>query len=182
PSAFAALRGFVSEVLGCRRSSSAPSRPPISTATTPAAPPSAAAPTAPTSANAGLRSSDEHGYGKNAPIEQPHTQGSHLYPGYPASPGYSADGGLAGAKGETPYSRSPELRVSHKLAERKRRKEMKELFDELRDSLPVDRSLKTSKWEILSKAVDFIASMKVDQDELTKEVEALRQEVARLRQ
>ncbi|KAI5477324.1 transcription regulator [Pseudohyphozyma bogoriensis] len=72
----------------------------------------------------------------------------------------------AGMKMDSPYSRSPELRVSHKLAERKRRKEMAQLFDELRDSLPVDRGLKSSKWEILSKAVDYIISLKEHNAEL----------------
>ena len=53
--------------------------------------------------------------------------------------------------GSTPYSRSPELRISHKLAERKRRKEMKDLFDELQGQLPSERTSRQSKWEVISK-------------------------------
>jgi len=54
---------------------------------------------------------------------------------------------------QQPYSRSPALRVSHKMAERKRRTEMKELFDHLRDMMPQERGSKASKWEILTKGM-----------------------------
>ena len=91
--------------------------------------------------------------------------------------------------------------ASHKLAERKRRKEMKDLFDELRDQLPQDRGMKASKWEILSKglwtarsfdsfvdrhfsqiAIDFIAHMKQSHADMSREIEMLRHEVESFRQ
>ncbi|GJN89765.1 hypothetical protein Rhopal_002754-T1 [Rhodotorula paludigena] len=78
-------------------------------------------------------------------------------------------------KTDTPYSRSPELRVSHKLAERKRRKEMAQLFEDLRDQLPFERGLKASKWEVLSKAVDYITSLKEYTNGLAQDNKALRE-------
>lgn len=54
-------------------------------------------------------------------------------------------------RNDKPYARTPQLKESHKLAERRRRKEMKDLFDELKEELPMDKNIKASKWEIMTK-------------------------------
>ncbi|KAI1336845.1 putative HLH transcription factor [Xylariaceae sp. FL0016] len=90
--------------------------------------------------------------------------------------------------GTQPYSRTPELRVSHKLAERKRRTEMKELFEQLRDLMPQERGSKASKWEILTKAIaehqrlqDTIKALSGHCQTTAQELDMLRREMERLR-
>ncbi|PWN26441.1 hypothetical protein BDZ90DRAFT_233084 [Jaminaea rosea] len=110
-------------------------------------------------------------------------------------------------KSSLPYARSPELRVSHKLAERKRRKEMKDLFDGLKKCLPDPETVaantaeavagsssragaeggpstesakdrgKLSKWEVLSRASNHITWLQQCKDKLLSDVERLRQQV-----
>ncbi|KAH8675781.1 putative HLH transcription factor [Xylariales sp. PMI_506] len=90
--------------------------------------------------------------------------------------------------GSQPYSRTPELRISHKLAERKRRTEMKELFEQLRDLMPQERGSKASKWEILTKAIaehqrqqDYIKQLSGHCQSAQQESELMRRELERLR-
>jgi len=58
---------------------------------------------------------------------------------------------------------------------------MKELFDELRDQLPADRSMKASKWEILSKAIDHIHLLSNNLQESQRQVEMMRMELEKSR-
>ncbi|KAG1442741.1 hypothetical protein G6F56_010946 [Rhizopus delemar] len=80
------------------------------------------------------------------------------------------------------YARSPELRASHKMAERKRRQEMKDLFDELKQNLPLEKSLKTSKWEILSKSIDYIEALHHRIYASENELSQLKEELGQLKQ
>ncbi|KAL8292849.1 hypothetical protein RQP46_000543 [Phenoliferia psychrophenolica] len=109
-----------------------------------------------------------------ASAHHPHSSRHNSTSSLDPSSAYGSMGPGGKDMGGSPYSRSPELRVSHKLAERKRRKEMAQLFDELRDALPADRGLKSSKWEILSKAVDYIVSLKEHNLDLSRDNTMLR--------
>ncbi|EPE08226.1 hlh transcription factor [Ophiostoma piceae UAMH 11346] len=90
--------------------------------------------------------------------------------------------------GSQPYSRTPELRISHKLAERKRRTEMKELFEQLRDLMPQERGSKASKWEILTKAItehqrlqDVLRNTQQHQSGISAEMASMKNELHALR-
>ncbi|KAF2675333.1 hypothetical protein BT63DRAFT_450324 [Microthyrium microscopicum] len=82
-----------------------------------------------------------------------HASMGNLRPGEPMSATSPASGS---------YSRTPELRISHKMAERKRRSEMKGLFDDLNNILPTTAGGKSSKWEVLTRAIDHIKVTKAE--------------------
>ncbi|KAI1515636.1 hlh transcription factor [Pyrenophora tritici-repentis] len=74
------------------------------------------------------------------------------------------------------YSRTPELRVSHKMAERKRRSEMKNLFDDLNAILPNSPGNKSSKWEVLTKSIEHIKMINTSNHNLRKDLNRLQLE------
>ncbi|KAK9367717.1 hypothetical protein V1509DRAFT_626013 [Lipomyces kononenkoae] len=76
--------------------------------------------------------------------------------------------------GVGPYSRSPELRQTHKIAERKRRRDMSLLYEDLKEILPDEKGVKSSKHEILVRAISVIRKLNRHNDELRQEVNDLR--------
>lgn len=95
----------------------------------------------------------------------------------PYQPATIAANPVAGQyQSDSTEGKQPVLRYSHKLAERKRRRDMNEMFDELRFHLPF-RNKKFSKWEILNNAAKHIEELHERRKALLLEREALHREL-----
>ncbi|KAJ1901036.1 hypothetical protein LPJ81_003827 [Coemansia sp. IMI 209127] len=84
---------------------------------------------------------------------------------------HGADGG--------PIMTTAKIRTIHKLAERRRRREMKNLFDTLRKCLPIDKSIRLSKWEVLKKAIEVISSQDAEIHMLRLHIDANKNNTAK---
>lgn len=73
----------------------------------------------------------------------------------------------------SPYARSPRLKLLHKMAERKRRSQLRELLEELKCELKGSRNLTMSKSEIVDSALITLEELKEKQRELKKAKESL---------
>ncbi|KAK9451630.1 uncharacterized protein V1518DRAFT_409091 [Limtongia smithiae] len=87
------------------------------------------------------------------------------------------NGGASSALNSGPYSRSPELRQTHKIAERRRRRDMTLLYEDLKNIMPEEKGVKSSKHEILTRAINVIKYYMKNQDELHAEVNDLREQL-----
>lgn len=87
-----------------------------------------------------------------------------------------ADDDASSGVSSKPYARSPRLRHTHKLAERKRRSELRSMFEQLEALLP-GRERSLSKSEVVQKAIEAIDQLVGKRDKLLKERESLRSEL-----
>ncbi|KAL8926849.1 MAG: hypothetical protein Q9208_002658 [Pyrenodesmia sp. 3 TL-2023] len=110
------------------------------------------------SINSSLYTTDTRQSGSQRPMNGDDVQGTHHHTLQHRPAGPVAEGSDSQDQ-QSPYSRTPALRASHKMAERKRRTEMKYLFDTLRNQIPASHGSKSSKWEILSKASEYIKTL-----------------------
>ncbi|KAJ3506876.1 hypothetical protein NMY22_g17106 [Coprinellus aureogranulatus] len=126
---------------------------------------------------------------RKRPIDEPASEGLEPPPrkccGSPRSPQSPSENATANREGAqrptrasvapapqraSPYARSPEWKITHKLAERKRRREMRGTVEQLQAILPADLRGREnrSKKEIISLAITYI-------EQLSCQLAALRQ-------
>ncbi|KAK9461482.1 uncharacterized protein V1516DRAFT_676097 [Lipomyces oligophaga] len=72
------------------------------------------------------------------------------------------------------YQRSPEMRQTHKIAERRRRRDMSALYDDLKEIFPDEKGTKSSKQDILTRTVNVVRYVNEYASELHREINEYR--------